>query len=59
MVTTVHDAPRGFVRHLWTWVQAIALVYLIGFAMVLLAAAIALPVRGAVELLSWVAALIR
>ena len=56
MVTTVHGAPRGFVRHLWTWVQAVALVYLIGFGMVLLGVAIALTVRGAVELLSWVAA---
>ena len=59
MVTTIHAAPRGFARHLWTWVQAIALVYLIGFAIALLGVAIALPVRGAVELLSWVAALIR
>jgi hypothetical protein len=59
MLTTVHEAPRGFVGHLWTWVQAIALVYLIGFAMVLLGAAIALPVRGAIEVLSWVAALTR
>jgi len=59
MVTTVHEAPRGFVDHLWTWVQAIALVYLIGFVMVLLGAAIALPVRGAMAVLSWVAALMR
>jgi len=59
MGTTVHEAPRGFVGHLWTWVQAVVLVYLIGFAMVLLGAAVALPVRGAMELLSWVAALIR
>ena len=59
MVTTVHPAPRGFVRHLWTWVQAIALVYLIGLAIAFLGAAIALPVRGAIALLSWVATLIR
>jgi hypothetical protein len=59
MVTTVPAAPRGFVRHLWTWVQAIALVYLIGLAIAFLGAAIALPVRGAIELLSWVATLIR
>ena len=59
MVTTVHAAPRGFVRHLWTWIQAIVLVYLIGFALALLGAAIALPVRAAIELLSWSAALIR
>ena len=59
MVTTVHEAPRRFVRHLWTWVQAVALVYLIAFGIVLLGAAVALPVRGAMELLSWVAGLIR
>ena len=59
MVTTVHEGARGFVGHLWTWIQAITLVYLIGFAMVLLGAAVALPVRGAMELLSWVTALIR
>ena len=59
MVTTVHAAPRGFVRHLWTWVQAVALVYVIAFGIVLLGAAVALPVRGAMELLSWVAGLIR
>ena len=59
METTAHAAPRGFARHLWTWVQAAALVYLIGFAIALLGAAIALPVRGAVELLSWIAASIR
>ena len=59
MVTTAHQAPRGFVGHLWTWVQAVALVYLIGFAMVLLGVAIGVTVRGAMELLSWVAALVR
>ncbi len=59
MVTTVHDATGGFVGHLWTWVQAIALVYAVGLALVVLAAAIALPVRGAMELLSWAVALIR
>ena len=53
MVTTIHAAPRGFARHLWSWVQAIALVYLIGFGIALLGAAIALPVRVAIELLSW------
>ena len=59
MATTVHQGSRRFVRHLWTWVQAIALVYLIGFAMVLLGAAVVLPLRGAIELLAWIAALIR
>jgi hypothetical protein len=57
MVTTIHQ--RGFVRHLWSWLQAIALVYLIGIAFVLLAEAIVLPVRGAIQLFSWLAALIR
>jgi hypothetical protein len=58
MVTT-HDATPGFAGHLWTWVQAIALVYVIGFAMVLLAAAISLSVGGAMVVLSWAAALLR
>ena len=59
MVTTVHEAPRRHVGHLRTWVQAIALVYLIGLAIALLGAAVALPVRAAIELLSWSATLIR
>ncbi len=59
MVTTVDEAPGGFSGHLRTWVQAIAVVYLIAFAMVLVCAVIVLPVRGAIELLSWAAALLR
>jgi hypothetical protein len=59
MLTTVHQEPRRFVGHLWTWVQAIALVYVIAFGMVLLSATVALTVRGAIELLSWIAGLVR
>jgi len=43
MVTTVHERPPGTLRHLWTWVQAVGLVYVIGFGMVLLGAAVVLP----------------
>ena len=46
-------------RHLSTWAQAIGLVYVIGFGMVLLGGAIALPVLGAIELLDWIAGLMR
>ena len=59
MVTTVHEGPRGFVGHLWTWVQAVGLVYVVGFGMVLLGASVALVVRGAIELVSWIAGLAR
>jgi hypothetical protein len=58
MVTTVHEAPRGFTGHLRTWIQAIGLVYLIGFGMVLFGAAITLFVRGVAAVVSWAAALI-
>ena len=61
MVTTVQVqvGPRGFVGHLWTWVQAVGLVYVVGFGMVLLGASVALVVRGAIELVSWIAGLAR
>ena len=59
MVTTVREGPRAFVGHLWTWVQAVGLVYVIGFGMVLLGATMALTVRGAIELVSWIAGLMR
>lgn len=36
MVTTVREGRREFVEHLWTWVQAVGLVYVIGFGIVLL-----------------------
>lgn len=58
MVTTVRERPREFVEHLWTWVQAVGLVYVIGFGIVLLGATVALAVRGAIELVSWMARLI-
>ena len=59
MVTTVHERPRGALRHLWTGVQAIGLVYVIGFGMVLLGAAVVLPVLRVIELVSWIAGLKR
>jgi len=59
MVTTVREQPRGALRHLWTEVQAIGLVYVIGFGMVLLGAAVVLPVLGIIELVSWIAGLMR
>ena len=41
------------------WVQAVGLVYVIGFGMVLLGAAVVLPVLGVIELVSWIAGLMR
>ena len=58
MVTTVQQGPRAL-RHLSTWLQAVGLVYAIGFGMVLLGAAVVLPVLGAIELVSWIAGLMR
>jgi hypothetical protein len=52
-------AANGFVDHLWTWVQATVLVYLIAFAMVALGAIVTLPIRGTAALLAWAAALLR
>ena len=59
MVTTVRERPHGALRHLWTWVQAVGLVYAIGFGMVLVGAAVVLPVLGIIELVSWIAGLMR
>lgn len=59
MVTTVHEQRRGALRHLWTWAQAVGLVHVIGFGMVLLVAAVALPVLGVIALVSWIAGLMR
>jgi hypothetical protein len=58
MVTTVQQGPRAL-RHLLTWLQAVGLVYAIGFGMVLLGAAVVLPILGAIELVSWIAGLMR
>lgn len=58
-MATMVPAPRRFIGHLWTWVQASILVYLIGFGLVLLGAAVALLVRGVMEVTSWVAETIR
>jgi hypothetical protein len=57
MVTMVQDERHGALRHLSTWLQAAGLVYAIGFGMVLLGAAVALTVRGVIELAAWVAGL--
>ncbi len=58
MLTTVHRAPRGFGRHLWTWVQAIALVYVIWLAMLLLGSAIVLAIRWVMRALAWAAGVV-
>ena len=59
MATTVHQEPRGSLQHLSTWVQAIGLVYLVGFGMVVFGAAVDHTFRGAIELVSWIAGLMR
>jgi hypothetical protein len=59
MATTVHHEPRGARRHVSALVQAIGLVYLVGFGMVTFGAAVDLTLRGATELLSWIAGLMR
>jgi hypothetical protein len=55
MVRTVRNEPRGALNHLWTWVQAAALVYVIVFGLVLLGAAVTLTARGAIDLVFWIA----
>jgi hypothetical protein len=59
MVTTVRDQPRAALAHLWTWLQAAGLVYVSGFGMALLGAAVVLPIFGLIELVSWIAGLMR
>jgi hypothetical protein len=59
MLTTVDEQPYGALRHFWTLVQATSLVYVIGFGMVLLGAAVVLPVLGLIELVYWIAGLMR
>ena len=59
MVTTVSKEPRGVLWHVSTWLQAIAVIYVAAFAVVLIGAAIALMVRGGVELVSWIGGLTR
>jgi len=49
MATAVHTEPRRALRHLSTWVQAVGLVYVITFGMVLLGAAVVLPVLRVIE----------
>ena len=59
MATTIHQEPRGVLKHVFTLVQAIGLVYLIGLGMVLFGVAVELTARGAIELVSWIAELTR
>ena len=59
MVTRGHERPLGPLKHLATWAHATSLAYVVGFGMVLLGAAIVLPVLGLIELVSWVAGLVR
>ena len=59
MATTVHEEPRGALRHVSALVQAIGLVYVVGFGMVAFGAAADLTLRGATELVSWIAGSIR
>jgi hypothetical protein len=58
MVTTIHEDSRGALKHLSTSVQAIGLVYLIGFVMALLGATVALMVHAVIEVVSGIAGLI-
>jgi hypothetical protein len=51
MLTTIHNGPRGW-GHFRTWMQAIAVGYLIGIAVILIGTVVA-------PLLSWVATLIQ
>ena len=46
---------RRALTHLGTWLQAIALVWLVGFVIVLLGIPVALIARGAIEVVSWIA----
>ena len=59
MVTTVYEQRGGALRILWTWVQAVGLVYVIALGFGLLGAAVVLPVLGVIELVSWIAGLIQ
>jgi hypothetical protein len=49
----------GALKHASTLGQAMGLVYLVGLGMVLCGAAVDLTARGAIELLSWIAGLMR
>ena len=57
MTATVDQKPQGVLKHVSTLVQAMGLVYLIGLGMALLGAAVDLTVRGAIELVFWIAGL--
>ena len=59
MATTVHEEPRGALRHVSVLVQAIGLVYVVGSGMVAFGAAVDLTLRAATELVAWIAGLIR
>jgi hypothetical protein len=59
MATAVYEGRRGLLKHLSTWLQAIGLVYLIGSGMVFLGAIVGLIVREPIELMPWIAGLMR
>ena len=59
MATTVHEEPRGTLRQVAALVQAMGLVYVVGLGMVAFGAAVDLTLRGATELVSWIAGLIQ
>jgi hypothetical protein len=59
MVTSVYEQRGGTLRHLWAWVQAVGLVYVIALGLGLLGAAVVLPVLGVIELVSWIAGLMQ
>jgi hypothetical protein len=56
-VTTVHEQRLAALKLLAT--HAAGLAYVVSFGIVLLGAAVVLPVLGVVELVSWVAGLLR
>jgi len=50
---------RRAVRHVGTWLQAVLLVWIVGFAIVLVGIPIALIGRGVIELVSWIVGALR
>ncbi len=59
MATTIQQESRGALKYVFSLVQAIGIVYLIGFGMALFAATVELTARGAIELVSWIGGLTR
>ena len=50
---------RRALAHLRTWLQAVVLAWLVGFAIVLLGIPVAVIGRGVIELVSWIAGALR